>query len=508
MKFYTDITLHKGKIYHSGYENGKKFITKQGFKPTLGIQCNEETGYKSLMGNNIKPINFDSIAEFNKYKKEYKDVIELHGNISPIYQFISEKYKGDCNFSTKDIRVFLYDIETIDETKEHKGFPKPENAPVPVVSIALKDIKTNVMFLLSLKDYDPNYKLNELKSKKVIHKKCVSERHLLKTFVNIFKRLQPDLLVGYNNRIFDDPYILHRIEKICGFEELKELSPIKQVYYSFDQDKYGKIKCNYNIKGLQILDYLELYKKFIPQGRESFSLSFISQFELGDDKVDYSEHDNIVEFYIEDPVEFLFYNIRDVELIELLDDKLKLLDLVFTIAYMAKINYEDVMSPIRTWDSIIYEHLKEKNIFIPPDKHEERVSYAGAYVHDPEPGIYDWVVSYDLNSLYPHIIMQWNISPETLIEDKIESVNQHEIDERFLNQEIIPDEKYILSGSGYYFSKTQDGFLPYLMEQMYESRVKVKNEMKDLKKLRDDSVSDQITALNNKQLTLKVLLNS
>jgi DNA polymerase elongation subunit (family B) len=104
--------------------------------------------------------------------------------------------------------------------------------------------------------------------------------------------------------------------------------------------------------------------------------------------------------------------------------------------------------------------------------------------------------------------MQWNISPETLIEDKIESVNQHEIDDRFLNREIISDEKYILSGSGHYFSKTQDGFLPYLMEQMYESRVKVKNEMKDLKQLRDDSVSDKITALNNKQLTLKVLLNS
>jgi DNA polymerase elongation subunit (family B) len=268
------------------------------------------------------------------------------------------------------------------------------------------------------------------------------------------------------------------------------------------------MECRYNIKGLQILDYLSLYKKFIPSGRESYTLSFISQYELGDDKIGYlEEHDNITEFYIDDHQTFIEYNMYDVELIDLLDKKLGLLDLIFTIAYMAKINFEDVMSPIRTWDSIIYEHLKKKDILIPPAKHYKREAYPGAYVHEPKADIYDWVVSYDLNSLYPSLIMQYNISNETMI-NKREDVNQKEIDERFITKEINVNPEYILSGSGQYFSKETGGMFPVLMNNLYNDRVKIKNEMKELKLQRNKKNDDRIFALNNKQLALKILLNS
>lgn len=507
MKFYTNVTVHRGKIIHSGYDNGKKFVKKENFQPTLAIECNEDFGYRTLMGKNAKQIEFDSISEFNSYKKDYKDVLNLHGNISANYQFISEKYKGEINFNKSDIRTIFYDIETIDETKEFKGFPKPEDAPIPIVSIALKDLKTNTIWLFSLKDYDVEHKKNKLDCKKVIHRKCNSEYNLLLTFVKFIEKIQPDLLIGYNNSKFDDPYVLSRIEKICGLGILKKLSPIGVVEYEFKENNKGDMNYRYHIKGLQVLDYLDLYKKFVPAGRESYSLSFISEYELGEDKVDYSDHDNITDFYIEDPIEFQFYNIYDVELLYLLDEKLKLLDLVYTVAYMAKINYEDIMSPIRTWDSILFEELKEKNIVIPPDKFEHRVNYAGAYVHKPIPGIYDWVVSYDLASLYPHIIMQFNISPETLV-NKTEDVNQDEIDERFLNSEISANENYVLTGSGQYFSKDVEGIFPFLMEKYYNSRNKVKSEMKDTKNKRDENLENKIAALDIKQLALKILLNS
>jgi DNA polymerase elongation subunit (family B) len=435
MRFYTDVNIHRGRIQHSGYDNGKKFINSTNFMPNLAIESQEETGMKTLQGSNAKMIGFDSIREFKDYKKNYADTIGFHNSINPIYQFLAETYPTEVKFDTREIRTLIYDIETIDSTETFKGFPQPHDAPVPVVSIAIKDLKSNVYWLLSLEDYEPNYNIAELDAKKVIHRKCNNEFALLHKFCEIIEKLQPDLLVGYNNKGFDDPYILHRIDKICGEDALKKLSPCGQVHYEFKLNKFGKMECKYQIKGLQILDYLELYKKFIPAGRESYSLSFISKYELGDDKLDYSEHENITRFYIEDPLNFLFYNIKDVELIHLLDKKLGLLDLIYTVAYMAKINYEDVMSPIRTWDSIIYEYLKAKNIVVPPEKHEKRESYPGAYVHEPKTGIYDWVVSFDLASLYPHEIMQFNISSETLVTEKMIDEDIKKIDKeiKYLN---------------------------------------------------------------------------
>ena len=528
--FYTDVSIHRGKIYHSYYDDiGNKHIDHDNFQPTLAIKDDSNSGWKTIHGEAVKILNFNSINEFKDYKKSFGDAMDFYGDISPVYQYISEKYQNEIKYDKSKIRIFLYDIETIDETGEFKGFPKPEDAPVEVVSIALKDLRENKFWLLSLRDWDESKLSVSLDVNSVNHLKFKSEFKLLQFFCKIFEKKSPDVLIGYNNSTFDDPYILHRIDKVLGEEWLKCLSPYNNVNYSF-QERQGKIYCNYSIKGLQVLDYLTLYKKFIPVGRESFKLSFISQFELGDDKISYDEHENIREFYLNDAQKFQDYNLYDVELIHRLDKKLNLIDLFLSIAYMSKVNYEDIMSPIKTWDSIIYEYLKEKYIVISPNSSSKRASFPGAYVHEPVTGIYDWVVSFDLNSLYPHLIMQYNISPETLVTKEYlgreienntdlkeserlydlynrleseqaynEDIDKNKIDERLVKGDFDVDSNYILSGSGCYFSKGKVGFLPELMLEMYNKRSAIKREMINLKKKRETKLLQlkEITELLN-----------
>jgi DNA polymerase elongation subunit (family B) len=383
------------------------------------MQTQKPSAFHDVYGNTVEQINFGSIKEYNAYKKNYGSALELLGSIEPKYQFMSEQYSGALDFDPKDIRTFLYDIEVIniDNDPALNGFPRPENAEVPVVGITIKDLKNRRIWVLSTVDYDPKKTVLNVDGK-IIFKKCASEAILLRSFINIIEKYRPDVLVGWYNKGFDDGYMLHRIDKIIGPHELKRLSPSNSVFYEFKENKYGKMEFKVVIKGLQILDYIDLYKKYIPVGRESWSLDFISEFELGDSKMKYDEFDNLKDFYIKDPQKATDYNIYDVELIDLIDKKLGLIELTFTIAYMAKCNFEDVMSPIRTWDAIIYNHLKERNIIIPANKQNIRMAYPGAYVKQPIKGIYDWVMTYDLASLYPSLIMQFNISTDTVVDER------------------------------------------------------------------------------------------
>jgi DNA polymerase elongation subunit (family B) len=463
-----------------------------------------------MFGNTVEQINFGSIQEYNQYKKNYGKTLDLLGSIEPKYQFISEEYPSPMEFDPKKIRVFLYDIEVIniENDPELNGFPRPEKAEVPVVGVTIKDLKSKVIFCLSTVPYDPNKTELTLDCERVVYKHCKSEEILLRKFIDIIEGMRPDVLIGYFSKSFDDGYMMHRIDKVLGPNELKRLSPSRSVYYEFKEDHEGKMEFRVNIKGLQMLDFVDLYKKYIPVGRESWSLDFISEFELGENKMKYDEFDSLKELYLNNPQKATDYNIYDVELIDLLEKKLGLIELTFTIAYMAKCNYEDVMSPIKTWDTIIYNHLKERNVVIPATKQNVRQRYPGAFVKQPDPGIYEWIMTYDLASLYPHLIMQYNISTETIVDGMTEDVNPAEIDERFFSKEVNVDPRYILSGSGQYFRKDIVGFFPELMDTIFKQRKAVKKEMIGHKMKQDDSLSDLVAKLDNKQLALKIVLNS
>lgn len=185
---------------------------------------------------------------------------------------------------------------------------------------------------------------------------------------------------------------------------------------------------------------------------------------------------------------FLDYNIMDVQLIDLLDDHLDLINLHCSLSYKAKCNFTDALGTVKIWDVLIYNHLKEKNVMIPPNVSHEFTPFAGAYVKNPVKKMYDWVVSIDLNSLYPHLIQQYNISPECLIDGKCIDGMAHEkkLDDRFLNQVFSIDPRATMAANGQYFRKDKRGFLPQIMEDLYAERKEIKRDMlKEKQKLID-----------------------
>jgi DNA polymerase elongation subunit (family B) len=320
-----------------------------------------------------------------------------------------------------------------------------------------------------------------------------------------------DVVTGWNIEFFDIPYLINRIKRVLGDNEYKKLSPWGIVNEKTVEFK-GKENQSYDLLGVSVLDYYQLYRKFTFGNQESYKLDYIGQVELGEKKVDYSEYGSLLELYKNNYQKFIEYNIQDVLLVEKLDDKLKFIEQVMAFAYDAKVNYDDTMTTVRPWDVIIHNYLLEQGIVIPPFKKQpDNDALVGGFVKEPKIGLSKWVVSFDLNSLYPHLIMQYNISPETFAR-KIGSQIWPSIDEILEgNIELpLPDLSYAANGCAY--TKDKQGFLPALMEKMYNDRVVYKRKMIEAKKLYEqtkDPVQGKLVArYHNMQLAKKIQLNS
>jgi len=308
--------------------------------------------------------------------------------------------------------------------------------------------------------------------------------------------------------LFDMPYIHNRIDRVLGDKFVKLLSPWRLVSQREIFIK-GRKQFAIDTLGISCLDYLELYRKFTYTNQESYRLDHICNVELNEKKLDHSEFDTFKEFYENDWQKFIEYNIHDVRLVDKLDDKMKLIELAYTMAYDAKVNYEDVFSQVRMWDNYIYVELLKRNIAIPPKTQNDKTKkYAGAYVKEPKPGFYDWVVNFDLNSLYPHLIMQYNISPETLREVRHPSASV----EGILKKETEIDGEFAVCANGAQYSKDKHGFLPLMMQKMYDSRVIFKKKMikakQEYEKNPSIELTKEIARCNNIQMAKKISLNS
>jgi DNA polymerase elongation subunit (family B) len=190
---------------------------------------------------------------------------------------------------------------------------------------------------------------------------------------------------------------------------------------------------------------------------------------------------------------------------------MKLIELAITMAYDAKVNYADVFFQVRMWDNIIYNYLKKRNIVIPPKERTAKdAKYAGAYVKEPKPGVYDWVVNFDLNSLYPHLIMMYNISPETLMDERHPTASVDKILNQQVSFELHKD--YAVCANGAMYRKNSRGILPELMEKMYNERVIFKKKMiaakKEYEKTPTKELEKEIARCNNIQMAKKISLNS
>ena len=504
MRFYTNVQMVGDHFLVRGYENGRHFATREKFYPTLFVPSNKETKYKTLEGDYVESIDPGTVRDCREFIKKYDGVqnFKVYGNDRYIYQYISEMYpEEEVKFDTTKIKISTIDIEV----KTENGFPDVESAAEEVLLITVQDYTTKQIRTWGQGPFNN-------KQENVIYKSFRTEYELLNDFINwwMIETNTPEVVTGWNSELYDMPYLVRRIDRILGEKLMKRLSPWGLVTER-ETIVMGRKQISYDVGGITQLDYLNLYKKFTYKAQESYRLDYIASVELGQKKLDHSEFDTFKDFYTKGWQKFVEYNIIDVELVDRMEDKMKLIELAITMAYDAKVNYNDVFYQVRMWDAIIYNYLKKRNIVIPPKERSDKdAKYAGAYVKEPIPGKYDWVVSFDLNSLYPHLIMQYNISPETLRETRHPSVTVDKILNEELTFELYKDSAVCANGAMY--RKDVRGFLPELMEKIYKDRTIYKKKMliakQDYEKTPTKALEKEIARCNNIQMARKIQLNS
>ena len=513
MEQYTNVGVRGNRIMYRGYrtEGGRKRsrvqVADPNFRPTLFVKAKKSSEWKTLDGVHLEPVQPGTILDCREFVDQYKGVggFSIHGNTDYVSQFIGENFKNvEYNFS--DLKVAFLDIETECEN----GFPDPNRAEERVIVITIGcDGLYHCFALGKAVPHQPNLKIYEYDN----------EDEMLHAFVEFWRSEDYDLVTGWNTQLFDIPYLVNRIGKRIGEDAVKRLSPWNDVKTRNISMK-GKMYEVFDIVGISSLDYLDLYKKFTFVNQESYKLDNIAFVELGERKASYAEYDKMSDFYKQNFQAFIEYNIKDVHLVQRLEEKLKLLELAVALAYSAKVNFSDVFSQVRTWDSIIYHHLNEQKIVIPPKKDGDKSEqFAGAYVKDPIIGMHKWVASFDLDSLYPHLIMQYNISPETKVKNKTKKrVPVEDLLKSLQDGSYVADE-YSTAANGVSFVRDTRGFLPALMDTMYQERKVFKQKMLECKrqlKENKDTISkaekrqleNDISKYHNFQLVRKIQLNS
>jgi DNA polymerase elongation subunit (family B) len=515
MKFYTSISRYGNNLLYRGYSNGKKIQTKIKYKPTFYVNTPNTTPFKALDGTKVAPIKFEDMREAKDWlaANQHTAGRHIYGNNKHIPAYINEAFPGNIKFDRNLINVTTIDIEV----QSDAGFPEPEHAAHEVTAICMKNNIDNTFYVWGLKDYDvENTYMTE---NRVVYEKCMTESELLLKFIAHWSLPSqcPDVITGWNSRFFDIPYLVNRIIKIHGEEFVRRLSPWGLIDRR-DVNTMQRKQCAYEIQGIAQMDYLDLFRKFGysygPQ--ESYKLDNIAHVVLGERKLSYEEHGNLHTLYIHDHQKFIDYNIKDVDLVDRFEDKMGLITLALTMAYRGGVNYGDVMGTTAIWDSIIFRNLHANNVIVPFGEEKFKSPYPGGFVKDPHVGMHEWVVSFDLNSLYPSIIMQNNMSPETIINGKVANVTVDSL----LSGDVKPklEANECASASGQYFTTDEQGILPKIIDEMYSERVVIKRAMingqKELEKVDKNNkqelyrVQRDINIAENQQMSIKILLNS
>jgi DNA polymerase elongation subunit (family B) len=502
--FYTNVKQIGNFIYERGYDDlGVPFTKKTEYKPTFYISSNKKSEWKTLDGKNVSPINPGLIKDCKEWLGKYKDVdgISIYGHETAIYQYISENYPEEIeNFNINTIKLYTIDIET---AAELGGFPNPEESPEEILLISIQDYSTKEIYTWGSRPFSElidNYTYYE----------CSNEIDLLNKFLTFWEENYPDIVTGWNCNGFDFPYIINRIKRVLGDSDAKRLSPWKFIRDRQIQ-RNNKIEIQYDIYGIGILDYLELYKKYSFKNPENYRLDTVAFNELGQKKLDHSQYETFRDFYTYGWDTYVKYNKIDVELVDRLEEKLQLINMAIDLAYQSKSNYEDVFFQVRMWDNIIFNYLNKKKIAIPLKTNKNKSEkFAGAYVKEPIPGLYGWTVTLDLTSLYPHIMMGFNISPETLVKESFSGISVDKLVNKLVDTSIYPD--YSICPNGSMYKRDHQGFIPAILEEMFKKRKDYKNLQlaaeKEYEKTKDKSLIYKISNYKVKQLSLKVCLNS
>ena len=533
MLFYTSVNRtnknYSKYIEYRGYlENGKPIQDKIAWAPTYYVRSqNKNTKYKDIYGTPLEPMDFPSMAKGKKWlterrepgynNKDFIKGLEVYGTDNYMHQFITSKWPGEIKFKPEFVNVVNFDIEVASDD----GFPKPEEALQPIISIALKSSRSSIYHVWGLGDYDYRKCSIDMGTDLIQYRKFNSEKELLASFHMFWCNDFPDIVTGWNSNKFDVPYLINRLTKLVGEHAAHKLSPFGEV----SGNNQGKASPNYGqspdlrynighlgeyvVSGIQQVDYLDLFKKFgYSYGtQESYKLDHIAHVVLGEKKLSYEEHGNLYTLYQEDHQKFIDYNIKDVQLVNRIEEKMGLIQLAQTMAYKAGVNIHETFGTTSIWDSIIYRELNRNNIIPPPNRTTPKTPYPGGYVKEPQVGLHDWVVSFDLNSLYPNLIVQYNMSPETIV-----SITERSGVDFYLESPDKVISQYSVAANGSTYRKDRQGILPNLIESFYAERSQIKKEMLGIEqkyqKNKTVELEREINRYNNRQMAIKILLNS
>jgi DNA polymerase elongation subunit (family B) len=523
MKFYTYVKQYGNNLLYVGYHGGERVCEWLPFSPVLFVQSQNESKYKSFHGHNLEPVKFDTIRDAKDFIKQYENVFgfNIYGNNRFQYEFIARNFKGEIEYSFENIRKFYLDIEVFSDT----GFPHPDAANHRITAITIFDSKTEKYHVWCEKN-SPGGKFST-QDKNVVVYACENEPELLYSFLQFWEKNYPDIVTGWNSREFDIPYLINRIKKLLGEEICKKISP-----FGFYREKITQVKRfgrqqevkSYEIYGISEIDYLDLYKKHPGNSRESYKLGFIGEYELGETKVEFDGP--LWKLYQTDYQKYIDYNIQDVALIVKLEQKLKYLELLAEVAYTGKVgDFSDALGTIKFWEILLYNHLYSKNIIAPiklygnNDSKDEK--YVGAFVKDPIPNLYRWVISYDVASLYPSVIRQVNIGPDTIvpveewpneIRNLISNITPEKLISKDIDLSLLKKYDYSLAANGKLYHRNKKSFLSEMMEVLFTLRKKYKKKMTTAKKefektgnIADKKLADQY---HIKQHAFKLILNS
>lgn len=503
MKYYTGCTLKGNKVLVRGYRNGERFTESISFKPSLFIRTEKDSKYKTLKNVKVKKMIFDTLYDCREFLDQYRELEDcpIYGNTDFITQYLMESYPNEIEYDLKQIKIAYLDLECESEN----GFPNLDNPneKVNLMSIRISGVTHVISFIpITLPDCKVHMVSNE--------------KELLKKTFEILSIEDVDIITGWNIKLFDMPYIIGRALLYFEQKEIESWMPFNLMKFR-ETDIGGKKYKVYEFPGYTILDYMDLYKKFSGTNQESYALQNIAKVELDAQKLDYSEYGSLREFYKKNFQKFAEYNVQDAILVERLDNKLKLIDLAVSIAYEAKITYDTVFFATRIWETICCDYLMQRNI-VPPLKrsYNKDEQFVGAYVKDVTPGLYKNVVSFDATSLYPSIIIQWNISPETCTKadssmnaDYFMSDNKKDLPDLLEEAESINS---CLACNGSTFTRDIQGFIPILIERTFNQRKEAKSRMIELEKeyeqTKNKDLLPRIAAFKIRQSVKKILANS
>ena len=513
-KFYTSVERFMNEIRCRGYENGRPFARKVRFKPTLFVRARENPTHTSLIGDvPLGATQFDSMSEAKQFIQQYKDVhgFELCGTDNYVAQFIQQEYPNEVKFDMSKINIVAFDIE-VDIAD---GYPDVDTADKEITSIAYKSSKSNTYHLLGRKDFDKSKTVTGIDPDDVMFMKFDTEVALLQRFIQIWQNDYPEVVTGWNVEYFDVQYIVTRIIRLMGEEAAKRLSPWGQIQQK-SRTIFGREQSSYKISGMSVIDYMDAFKKFGykygPQ--ESYKLDHIAHVVLGEKKLDYSEYGNLNALYEQNPQLYLDYNLKDTQLIQRMEEESGLLALVLTVAYGGGVNYNDAFGTVGIWETTIYRRLMKQKV-VPHLKKGPGMragDLVGGYVKDPKVGMHPWVVSFDLNSLYPHLMLQYNLSPETYVESHREGVSQQMV----LDGNYQNNTEYAVCANGACFSKDKVGIIPEIIDEYYGNRKLIKQEMLKVESeievetdpKRKADLQTRQTQLHNNQMAIKIAMNS